>query len=44
MIHKVLYIGDSVARNADFNKVEIDNNIRIRTVKAYSSVKDDEAK
>jgi hypothetical protein len=44
MRNKVLYIGDSVAHNADFNTVERESNIRIRTVKAYSSVKDDKEK
>jgi hypothetical protein len=41
---KVLYIGDSVAHNAEFNSIEREANIRIRTVKAYSSVFNDQAK
>ena len=35
---KVLYIGDSVAHNANFSKVEKETNVRIRTMKTYSSV------
>ena len=42
--HKVLYVGDSIANNANFNKVERESNVRIRTVKAYSSAHDDRAK
>ena len=41
---KVLYIGDSVAHNANFNIVEAETNVRVRTVKAYSSVYDKKAK
>ena len=41
---RILYIGDSVAQNIDAKIVEKSNNIRIRTVKAYSSVADKKAK
>ena len=34
---KVLYIGDSIANNVEFNSLEKATNTRIRTVKAYSS-------
>ena len=37
---KVLYIGDSVAHNADFAHIERVTKSRIRTVKSYSSVQD----
>ena len=41
---KALYIGDSVAHNAQFRSIEIATNCRIRTVKAYSSVHDTKAR
>ena len=41
---KVLYIGDSLAHNAQFRIIEIATNCRIRTVKAYSSVHDTKAR
>ena len=41
---KVLYIGDSIAHNADFAHIEKESKTRIRTVKAYSSVNDRRAK
>ena len=34
---KVLYVGDTIAHNVDFVKVEKQTNTRIRTMKAYSS-------
>ena len=41
---KVLYVGDSIAHNADFAHIEKESKTRIRTVKAYSSVNDRRAK
>ena len=41
---KVLYVGDSVAHNANFAIIEKDTNSRIKTVKAYSSVEDTKAR
>ena len=41
---KALYIGDSVAHNAQFRSIEIATNCRIRTFKAYSSVHDRKAR
>ena len=41
---KVLYIGDSIAHNAEFGNLEFATNSRIRTMKAYSSAYDVKAK
>ena len=41
---KLLYVGDSVAHNANFNKIEKKVNIRIKTAKAYSSEEDSHAR
>ena len=41
---KVLYIGDSVAHNVNFASLEKKTNSRIKTVKAYSSVRDSRAR
>ena len=41
---KVLYVGDSVAHNAYFANIEIETNSRIKTTKAYSSVRDGSAR
>ena len=41
---KVLYIGDSIANNVEFNSLEKATNTRIRTVKAYSSAYTDAAR
>ena len=41
---KVLYIGDSIAHNANFARLEKVTKSRIRTVKAYSSVEDIKAR
>ena len=41
---KILFVGDSVAHNANFARVEKETKTRIRTVKAYSSVNDQRAK
>ena len=40
---KVLYIGDSIAHNANFAAIEKETNSRINTIKAYSSIKDSRA-
>ena len=44
MKSKLLYVGDSVAQNANFNKIEKEVNIRIKTAKAYSSEENDHAR
>ena len=44
MKQKVLLVADSVGRNVELNKIEKSENIRIRTVKAYSSVRNKSAK
>ena len=41
---RILYIGDSVAHNAEFNNIEMVNRCRMRTMKAYSSVNDGRAR
>ena len=41
---KLLYIGDSIAHNVNFNRLEGKTTSRIRTRKAYSSVMDTKAK
>ena len=41
---KVLFIADSVGRNVEFRKVEKASNVRITTKKAYSSVKNKNAR
>ena len=41
---KVLVIGDSVAHNAEFANIERATQSRIRSVKAYSSVHDKQAR
>ena len=41
---KVLYIGDSIAHNVDFNTLEKTTNTRIKTAKAYGAVFDNNAK
>jgi hypothetical protein len=41
---KVLYIGDSIAANAQFPLIEQESGCRIRTVKAYSSVFNERAR
>ena len=41
---KVLFIADSVGRNVEFSKLERTSNVRITTKKAYSSVKNKNAK
>ena len=40
----MLFVGDSVAHNADFASLEIATKTRIRSVKAYSSVNDNRAR
>ena len=40
----MLYIGDSVAHNANFADLEIGSHTRIKLVKAYSSVEDSRAR
>ena len=40
---KVLYVGDSVAHTADLRKLEKSHKCRIRSVRAYSSVYDNQA-
>ena len=37
---KVLFVGDCVAHNVNFARVEQDTNTRLRTIKAYSSTED----
>ena len=37
-------IGDSIAHNANFNTVEMETNVRVRTVKAYSSTHNPKAR
>ena len=41
---KVLYVGDSVGHTANMKILEKDNNCRLRTARAYSSVYDDAAR
>ena len=41
---KILYIGDSVAQNADIAYLERETQSRIRTKKAYSSISDRKAR
>jgi hypothetical protein len=41
---KVLLIGDSIAHNANFNAVEMETNVRVKTVKAYSSTHNPKAR
>ena len=41
---KILYLGDSVAHNADFSYLERQSGARIKTSKAYSSIKDSQAR
>ena len=41
---KVRFIGDSVSHNANFAYIEQETNYRIRTKKAYSSVRDNDAR
>ena len=41
---KILYVGDSIAQNADIALIEKETQTRIRSKKAYSSIKDNGAR